>query len=73
MAVLDWLTRAAPEVQARHGGPGGAFPEYIRITVLGLCCISGWGQLDVTGFDSQLVAHLLLSTGIRINTSRRFL
>jgi hypothetical protein len=29
LAALDWLTRAAPEVQ------GGAFPEYIRISVLG--------------------------------------
>ena len=36
LASLDWLAQAGPEVQARHSGPGGAFPEYIRITVLGM-------------------------------------
>jgi hypothetical protein len=35
LATLDWLARAGPEVKARHGGPGGAFPDYIRIAVLG--------------------------------------
>ena len=35
LAVLDWLAKAGPEVKTRHGGPGGAFPEYIRITILG--------------------------------------
>ena len=35
LAALDWLTQAAADVQARHGAPGGAFPEYIRIAVLG--------------------------------------
>lgn len=35
LATLDWLAKAGPEVQSRHSGPGGAFPEYIRLTVLG--------------------------------------
>lgn len=63
LAVLDWLAAAGPQVQEQHSGPGGAFPEYIRIAVLGLCCMTGWGQLEISGFDSQLAAHLLLSTG----------
>jgi hypothetical protein len=35
LSALDWLARAGPEVQVRHGGPGGAFPEYLRISILG--------------------------------------